>query len=104
MIEQAFTSDLETAMSSPSTNIPKLADEYTGFLFLPSFRESIDSLAKADKELSMELLWEIVVYGTEHKEQSDNPIIQSIMQSIKRTIDAGGERRAKKLEKEGKRG
>ena len=102
MMKQVISSDAETTMSSPSKPMHKIPEKYIGFLFLPSFRASIDSLAKADEKLAMELLWEIVIYGTERIETSDNPIIQSIMESIKRTIDAGEQRRAKKLEKEGK--
>lgn len=75
--------------------IPK-QDEYKGFLFLPSFRESYDELAKDDPELANELLWAIVVYGTQEEEVAEHPAIKAIMRSIIRTIDAGKDRRVKK--------
>ncbi len=75
---------------------------FDGFLFLPSFRESIDNLMDATPDLASELLWSIIIYGTQNKEISCSPAIKAIMASIRRTIDAGKEKRDRRAKKESK--
>lgn len=63
--------------------------EYEGFLFLPSYRESYDCLIKGgEPELAALLLQAIVAYGTEGKIITDDPRVEIVMASIRRTIDA----------------
>lgn len=62
--------------------------EYDGFLFLPSFRESYDCLVRAGEiETANLLLRAIVSYGTENVIITDNPHVEVVMTSIRRTID-----------------
>ena len=70
-------------------------EEFEGFLFLPSFRESIDNLMEGTPQLAMELLWAIIIYGTQNKDIAESPAVKAIMASIRRTIDAGKEKRKK---------
>ena len=76
------------------------SDEFDGFLFLPSFRESIDNLVVETPKLAEELLWAIVVYGTENKDVAKTPAIKAIMASIRRTIDAGKDKHKRVLKKQ----
>lgn len=62
---------------------------YDGFLFLPSYRESFDCLIKAgEHELAALLLQAIVAYGTEGEVITDDPRVEIVMVSIRRSIDS----------------
>ena len=74
-------------------------DDYEAFLFLPSFRESIDNLAIDTPDIAMELLWTIVIYGTQHIDISKSPAVKASMASIRRTIDTGKKKYSKKNKK-----
>ena len=77
----------------PSFEMRDDPKKYDGFLFLPSFRESIDNLAEVSPELASDLLWAIIVYGTQDKEIATNPVVKASMASIKKSIKAGKKKR-----------
>lgn len=75
-----------------------------GFLFLPSYLESYESLLNGgERERAHLLLDAIIAYGTQRKRITNDPVVTAIMMSIEKTIDAGAAKRAETIRKKQER-
>lgn len=64
------------------------SDDWTNFMFLPSFRESFDYLVLSGHvDLAYKFLETVVVYGTEGIDITDDPLVAVAMAQAKRVID-----------------
>ena len=88
MSEVNVLTQVATTADEMSASKPPMYKEYDGFVFLPSFRESYDCLVNAgENETATLLLKAIVSYGTESAIITNDPRIEIVMTSIRRTID-----------------
>lgn len=73
---------------SPSKAPTFGASDWTGFMWLPSFRESFDYLVMAGHEdLAYKFLEAVMIYGTEGVDITDDPLVAVAMAQAKRVID-----------------
>lgn len=88
MKEATNTNTAVNPIDEANTSNQPMYKEYCGFLFLPSYRESYDCLVNAgEKEAANLLLRAIVSYGSEGAIITDDPRVEVVMTSIRRTID-----------------
>lgn len=64
------------------------ADDWTGFNFLPSFRESFDCLVLSGHiDLAYKFLETVVIYGTEGVDITEDPLVAVAMAQARPVID-----------------
>jgi hypothetical protein len=92
-------SELDAMMQTEEIE-PEDAIEKKGFMFMKSYLESYEILKKGDcEELANQLLKAIVYYGVRHEELEVDYRVESIMASIKRTIDKGLDNYKKRVQR-----
>ncbi len=76
------------------------SDTWESFVFLKSYRESYEHFKESGNlDLAHEFLDALIVYGTERRRISNNPLVQAVMDSAEKTIDDSRRKRKEKAKK-----